>query len=115
MPLIFGTNILTVSYDDNTEVVSLTGEAFAENRYAPVGKIEVSITGSGIWVAASAYGAWSDTAVSGTFLGLAAGTYDVRITSGDGEQDSLAAGFVILPDLRASGVSRCYISASIGI
>lgn len=91
MPVIFGTNVTAATYVGNT--LTVDGEAFAANQYVGVSAIETAPAGTGVWTAATIT-SWADTQVIGTIT-LTAGTYDVRVTSSDGEQDTLAGAFVV--------------------
>jgi len=87
MPIIFGTRILTATYNEDTLQIALTGQAFGINEYAGTSNIEVSLTGAGVWIAVASIDTWGDEAATGT-LAAALGTavYDVRVTSSDGEE-----------------------------
>lgn len=95
MPLIFGTTVSSASYLSNQ--ITANGEAFADTVYAGISNIEVSLTGLSAWTAVDTIDSWSDTQVIGSFLSsLLPGTYDVRVTSSDGEvSNTLVGGFVI--------------------
>ena len=90
MPSQLGTKILSVTYNKATLTIALTGEAFAENEYPGISAIDVSVVGSGIWMAA-AVSVWSDTAAQGIFANklIPGKSYYIRITSSDGEQDTI--------------------------
>lgn len=95
MPVIFGTSISAATYDEALKRVTVTGEAFADTQYAGVSNIEVSLTGANSWSSVNSIVSWGDTQAVGSFnSSLAAGTYDVRITSSDGEQATIVGAFV---------------------
>lgn len=90
MPIEFGTLVTDVSFDNETGVLICTGEAFGE-ALDPACNIEYSVHGSGVWVSVDSIDAWADTECTGTVSGipLAGGSYDVRVTSSDGEKSSV--------------------------
>ena len=99
MPIIFGTEITDISYDEETGVLTVTGEAFGINEYAGISNIETSPTGAGSWTAVDSIDSWSDTEAVGTYsTPLASGIYDVRITSSDGETYVSTGGIFISSD-----------------
>ena len=104
MPIIFGTTITAVTYNAPLNI-TVDGRAFGINQY-PISDVETSLSGAGVWTAVAAINSWSDTQVLAT-LGapLVPGDYDVRITSSDGEQNTLGnaisiAGNMVGPESR---------------
>lgn len=96
MPVIFGTSVSAATYDSASGNVTADGEAFADTEYSGVSKIEVSPAGENSWSAANSIVSWSDTQVIGKYTsGLSAGTYDVRVTSSDGEVATLSDAFIV--------------------
>jgi len=92
MPIVFGTEILSATYDASTDKLTVTGKAFGLNEY-PVSDIEVSLTGAGAWSSVDTIDSWSDDEVIGSFSSaLSGGTYDVRVTSSDGEVSPVSTG-----------------------
>jgi len=86
MPILFGTTVLTASYDEETYVLSITGKALGINEYVGTSDIQVSLTGVDSWTSVDSVNSWADEAAEGSFLSaLADGTYDVRAVSSDGE------------------------------
>jgi hypothetical protein len=115
MPVIFGTKILTASYDKDTLEISITAQALGENEYAGVSKLEISEHGLNDWSSNPiTLSSWADEAAAGTLdHELADGkTYDIRATSSDGEQDTASE----IIDLSSSVmVSRLDLALSFGL
>jgi len=97
MPVQFGTLVVSASYDKDTRVLTVVGEAFGINQYAGISNIEVSPSGAGVWAAVSTIVSWADELVVGLFAtDLAVGTYDVRVTSSDGEISPISTGAFVV-------------------
>lgn len=92
MGLVFGTTILTATYDKVTQNIVVSGYAFADTQYAGISNIEVSKTGLGVWIPVSTISSWADTSANGVYVTkLASGRYDARVTSSDGEISNILA------------------------
>lgn len=86
MPVIFGTLVTAVVYDDTALTIAITGEAFGINEYAGTSNIEYKLSSDVGWSDVLSIDSWSDTQVVGSIAGkLLGGVYDVRVTSSDGE------------------------------
>ena len=82
-------------YDPVLKTITVSGGPFAENQYAPTGKIEISKDG-GPYIEIDGYSSWGDGVIVGTFLvALLAGTYSVRATSGDNLTGIKSDAFVV--------------------
>lgn len=118
MPIIFGTLITAVTYNSPVGLV-VDGEAFADTEYPGVSKVEISLTGAGVWSAAPVIVSWSDTQVQATLGSTPSpGTYDVRITSSDGEQNIFSNAFTVIPITPSSfspTPQRIWIGCGIGV
>jgi len=98
MPVQFGTLVVSASYDKDTRVLTVVGEAFGINQYAGISNIEVSPSGAGVWTSVDTIVSWADELVTGSFTAdLAGGAYDIRVTSSDGEVSSIATGAFAVP------------------
>jgi uncharacterized protein (DUF2141 family) len=61
------------------------------------GEIQVRLVGdAGAWTSPDANGAYSSSSITDTFLALPAGSYDVRVLTGDGEYSNTLAGAVVV-------------------
>lgn len=99
MPVIFGTTILTITFNGTTGKLVLTGQAFGINQYAGVSDIQYRRQGDAAWSSVNSVDLWGDEMAEGTItaLPLAGGNYDVRVVSSDGEvSDTYVSAFVIV-------------------
>ena len=95
MPVVLTPVVSSAVYTVSNLQIAITGEAFAENQYTGVSKIEVSKDGS-TWIEVTTYNSWADTALLGTFASaLSGGTYTTRVTNSDGEIATLASSFTV--------------------
>ena len=113
MPIIFGTNLISVSVISGN--LHCAGEAFGENLY-PISNIEYRIHGVIPWTAVASIPFWSDTAAIGTpVAALPAGNYDVRITSSDGEQSTLLNAFTVAGAAVLPLDIKCWVGIGVGV
>lgn len=97
MPL-YTVTIATVVYDSTIPNITVTGGPFAENQYD--GKIEYKLSADLLWTEVDGYTSWADGTVVGSLLAeLAAGTYDVRVTSGDNIVSAASSGAIIVANV----------------
>ena len=114
MPVVFGTLITAVTYNEPLGLV-IDGQAFADTQYPGVSNIEIALTGSGLWSSVPVIVSWSDIQIQATLGGIpAAGDYDVRVTSSDGEVSPISiAAFNVVGN--ATKENRIWIGIGIGI
>jgi hypothetical protein len=72
-----------------------------ENRNG--GQVQLRVHGGSTWITPNASVSWSTSQAVDTFNNLAAGTYDVRVLTGDGEYSNILDSAIVVSPSGSSG------------